>query len=360
MEIKKHYYWLDLIRFLAAFTVLLAHYRGAFFVEYRLLPENQKNILSTLFFFLTRLGEESVLIFFVMSGLLVGGRAIEKILNNKVDVAKYILDRSVRILLPLFASIVLVVIIDLIIGNRIPFLDILGSVLSFQGLFTDCYSNAPLWSLAYEIWFYVIMAGIMLLLKGKKEKNKLWGLVLVVLVLSFFTKLSTVYLFLWFIGAFVFFLSSFQGKRRSVVFLIFILLCFFMVLSQLTSESKTSLPILFSKLDKDLIKICLGLTAAIFISAMKDIKPVTEIGIYVEKIGSKLAKFSYSLYLTHYPLMYLLLAWGVPKSTELSLTSIMYFTLTISIAIVISYVMYFLAEKHTDSIKKYLSIKMNV
>ena len=33
-ENKVHYYWLDLVRFTAAFLVLICHFRGAFFVEY--------------------------------------------------------------------------------------------------------------------------------------------------------------------------------------------------------------------------------------------------------------------------------------------------------------------------------------
>ena len=41
---KKHFYWIDLFRFIAAFLVLLTHYRGMFFVEYGLLPENEHHI----------------------------------------------------------------------------------------------------------------------------------------------------------------------------------------------------------------------------------------------------------------------------------------------------------------------------
>ena len=78
LENKQHFYWLDLIRFLAAFEVVLCHYRGFFFVEYGLLPAEQQNIFSQIFYFATRLGHEAVLIFFVLSGLLVGGKALDK------------------------------------------------------------------------------------------------------------------------------------------------------------------------------------------------------------------------------------------------------------------------------------------
>ena len=53
-ENKVHYYWLDLVRFTAAFLVLICHFRGAFFVEYTLLPAEQKNPLIFAFYSLTR------------------------------------------------------------------------------------------------------------------------------------------------------------------------------------------------------------------------------------------------------------------------------------------------------------------
>ena len=51
-----HFYWLDLVRFLAAFAVMAGHFRGAFFVEYSLLPEAQQNIFVFIFYSVTRLG----------------------------------------------------------------------------------------------------------------------------------------------------------------------------------------------------------------------------------------------------------------------------------------------------------------
>ena len=100
---------------------MLAHYRGHFFVEYGLLPDNQKNIYTQILYFLTRLGGEPVLVFFVISGFLVGGTSIKKILDNNVNTQSYFIDRSVRILLPLLASSVMVIIINLITKVQIPF-----------------------------------------------------------------------------------------------------------------------------------------------------------------------------------------------------------------------------------------------
>src|SRR5215813_13613142 len=65
---------LDLLRGWAALIVLLVHVRGASFVEFGSLPPDQKTILVVVLFGLTRIGHEAVLIFFVLSGFLVGGK----------------------------------------------------------------------------------------------------------------------------------------------------------------------------------------------------------------------------------------------------------------------------------------------
>ena len=71
---RKHYPWLDLIRFIAAFAVMAGHYRGAFLPEYSDIPPEQRNISIFLFYTITHFPAEAVLLFFVLSGFLVGGK----------------------------------------------------------------------------------------------------------------------------------------------------------------------------------------------------------------------------------------------------------------------------------------------
>ena len=95
-ESREHYYWLDFIRFLAAFAVVTCHFRGAFFVDYSSLPAEQQTPHVFSFFFINRLGFEAVLIFFVLSGMLVGGKSFIKIAEGSFKVRDYVIDRSVR------------------------------------------------------------------------------------------------------------------------------------------------------------------------------------------------------------------------------------------------------------------------
>lgn len=352
---KRHYYWLDLLRFIAAFEVLATHYRGAFFVEYGLLPASQQNLFTSIIFFFTRLGEESVLIFFVLSGFLVGGKSLEKILADKVDIKSYTIDRFVRIMLPLIASVILVIIIDLIIGNQIPYVDILGSIFSLQGIFTNSYSNAPLWSLSYEVWFYVLMGCVMVMCRGQKKKVLILSFfILAIVVLIFTTKLAPKYLLIWLLGAFAYFLpQSNKSTSKTKLLLLTGLLLIALVLTQISSASR-SVSIGFSFLNRDMMSVLLAFTTCIFIHNIIQSVPQNKLATKIDKTGTKLSNFSYSLYLTHYPLISLLSFCGFPKSTSLNFKSISLYILEIIIALLIGYLVYLMSEKHTFEVKNFL------
>lgn len=70
---KVNYPWLDLMRYVAALLVVLGHFRADFFVNYDQLPASQHGGITQIIYVLTSLGHSSVLIFFVLSGYLVGG-----------------------------------------------------------------------------------------------------------------------------------------------------------------------------------------------------------------------------------------------------------------------------------------------
>ena len=97
---KLHFYWLDSLRFIAAFMVLLSHARNTFFPPFGELPVDQQNIFSMVFTMFCRMGHEAVIVFFVLSGFLVGGRGFERMKNGSMNVGSYAIDRFARICPP--------------------------------------------------------------------------------------------------------------------------------------------------------------------------------------------------------------------------------------------------------------------
>src|SRR5690348_5650474 len=106
-ERTSHYEWLDLVRFLAALLVVSAHVRGTVFREYSALAADSRNLAVASFFALTRLGHEAVIVFFVLSGYLVGGRAFERIARGRFVPGEYAVDRITRIWIPLVLALLL-------------------------------------------------------------------------------------------------------------------------------------------------------------------------------------------------------------------------------------------------------------
>jgi len=68
---------LNFLRWFAALMVVVGHLRSFLFVEYNLVEH--KTIFIKLFYFITGFGHQAVIIFFMISGYLVGGGSFEKI-----------------------------------------------------------------------------------------------------------------------------------------------------------------------------------------------------------------------------------------------------------------------------------------
>ena len=89
---REHLAWLDALRFIAAFLVLFCHSRNDFFLKYNYLPVDQQGIGAFVFYTLGRLGPEAVIVFFVLSGFLVGGKGLERIINGSFKLRGYVVD----------------------------------------------------------------------------------------------------------------------------------------------------------------------------------------------------------------------------------------------------------------------------
>lgn len=345
----QHYYWIDLIRFIAAFMVLASHYRGAFFVEYRLLPPEYQNPIVFMFYCFTRLGHEAVLIFFVLSGFLVGGKALDRIHNDCFKPYNYALDRSVRILLPLVSSLIIAVIIEEISGVPLRMRDLIGNILSLQGIFCPPYFDT-LWSLSYEVWFYIAILGIGLCISRRRPLKSILGLLVVTICSLVFCKLNAYYLFIWLMGAFVYF---YPKIRYNWILTTSILASFILIaLLQLTSDSNYLNSIIIEpQMWHPIIEVVFGFTFSIFIVCAIQYPPQNQFTSVINKFGSKLAAFSYTLYLVHIPFRDLLIYLGAPKFSVINLHSLTLFSSWILLAILFSYAIYYLFERNTSRVK---------
>ena len=139
--------------------------------------------------------------FFVLSGFLVGGRGFERIKDGTMHVGSYAIDRLARIP-PLLAAILFYYITSLVIsGTPFSWTTAIGNLFSLQGICCESLVS-PFWSLSYEVWFYIVLGALALLLRAKKDYKMLLCLIVFVSTLSVFVMgLKMHYLLIWMMGA---------------------------------------------------------------------------------------------------------------------------------------------------------------
>jgi len=227
--------------------------------------------------------------------------------------------------------------------------------MSLQGIMCPV-SFETLWSLSYEVWFYILICAFGYILSNSGKWKVLVGLMTFTICMIVFTKLDVYYLFIWIIGALGFFIAPYRNRAVCITSIILTLIVLGVL--QITSETQITMSEkLISSNSRPIIKVCFGSIFYICLSQIIQYAPLSRIGIKLNNLGTKLAAFSYTLYLTHIPIRDLLCYLGAPKSTSLTPHSIALYILWLCIALMTAYGVYYLFERNTTVIKKWLRNK---
>jgi peptidoglycan/LPS O-acetylase OafA/YrhL len=351
---KKHFYWLDWIRFLAAFVVVFAHAKQNIFGDYVQLAAISKTTATAFFYFFFRLGNESVIVFFVLSGFLVGGLSIERILQGTFDLASYSIDRGVRIYMPLIPALVLSGIIALCTGKSLNGWEFVGNLLQLQGVLVDNFaSNGPLWSLAYECWYYLAIPCFFLFFTRKQQWH-IW-LASIVVFFAIFTKLEVVYLFCWFIGA-LFYFNRPKNHCLLDLSLAAVLILLGLAFSQLNTASRSIQVSQYADIIPGgaVSQLIFATGCAFFIRAAAISKPHRIFIQKIESYGTFLASFSYTLYLIHYPILRILAPYFKLNDGIIDYYAIVKLGIAVMICLISAYLFYLLFERNTTIVKQWV------
>src|SRR5580704_2852923 len=301
-----HWPFLDLVRFGAALLVLFGHARGLYFESITRVPD--AGIGTRLFYLLTGLHYEGVMLFFVVSGFLVGGSVWRNIEGRRFDARLYLINRFSRIYLVLIPALVLVFLVEVLGGNLLAqtrfyamrplfpsevadgwtWNQIPCHLAALQGVACAPWgADPPLWSLGWE-WLFYLIAPVLFAIWLLPLRPLLRGITFACLCASLVTLLGIGQWLLWFgiwlAGAG----ASLVASRRELPILAGLaglLLCAIALVL-----SRTALvPGLIADLG-------VGLGLAIAVSCRK----LANAAI-LESIAARGAAFSYSLYLIHLP-----------------------------------------------------------
>ncbi|MFG1279433.1 acyltransferase family protein [Xanthobacter autotrophicus] len=181
----RFFQWLDLFRWLAALAVVFTHANNRFFTKVLSLPPTERSIGHYAFAIVSGFGWPAVMIFFVLSGYLVGGIWILKYQkDNNYSVVDYAVARLTRLWIVLIPAILLTFVFNIIgihlfNGMETGIYTLYGSegnvtllhdawtascnIAFFQSALCFQYGgNGALWSLFNEFWYYVAFPFVLL------------------------------------------------------------------------------------------------------------------------------------------------------------------------------------------------------
>jgi hypothetical protein len=219
--------FLNASRWIAAFLVVLGHvFSISISMDHYYDIPDRSLLLRGLHFF-SGFGHIAVIVFFVISGFLVGGRAILRSLNQEFRVTDYFSHRFSRIYTVFIPALIVGYIIDWSgikffnssgvyihpeqfygnpLGNDITkhlsLKIFVGNLMQLQTITVSSLgSNGPLWSLANEWWYYVVFALCMIAYRSGRVLTRVvagGAIVAMVMVLPLTISLWFV---IWGVGA---------------------------------------------------------------------------------------------------------------------------------------------------------------
>ncbi|MCI4663590.1 MAG: acyltransferase [Neomegalonema sp.] len=350
---KEHYPWLDWLRFLAALLVVLVHTRSVSFVAYGELPASDQNPLVAIFFLITRLGDQAVMAFFVLSGFLVGGRAIERLAHGAFRPADYMLDRVTRIMTPLVPALIFAAIVGVLVGRGFDASGFACNLVSLQGVFCKPYAtNIPLWSLAYEMWFYILVwiVGAAIVAQRFTTLTIVAGAVGLII----FTQLQAVYLFCWLVGALAY---GFRPTKPSWIeaAVALVLMGIGVVGEQAALESKSfAVEELRAWLPSHSASQIYWSTGIALLMRQALTLPARSPRMKkLDAWGATLAGPSYSLYLTHLPTLFVIDYIAFEKAASLSFMGVGQFVVRVALCLLVAWLFYWAFERHTGEIRRW-------
>jgi peptidoglycan/LPS O-acetylase OafA/YrhL len=310
---------LDLIRGVAALAVMLYHLRGLLFVDYPSLAS--KSLLSSGLYAVTGYGHEAVIIFFVLSGYFIGASVMESVGKVQWSWRTYLVSRITRLQLVLFPALLLGALWDRI-GMKIPqaallyyggvykfyvpsvalrstFPVFVGNLFFLQSIVSPVFgSNGPLWSLSYEFWYYIVFPALILTTATwVGTRIRILYAFLALFLLWFIGLQLSFYFLIWLAGALVGRLPQPARFKSAFPVLPWLAGLIFVGTLAWSRTHRLSLDLLTDYI----VAFCFALWLYTFLLGSRGEAPPAY--VYGAK---KLAGFSYTLYLTHFPALLLL------------------------------------------------------
>jgi peptidoglycan/LPS O-acetylase OafA/YrhL len=356
-----------MIRGIAALEVCIGHLRGFFLVDYQ---QTSGGLAAKLFYLFTGLHYQAVMIFFVLSGFLVGGSVVRAKERGTWRWEGYLLRRLCRLWIVIVPALLLTLCWDLLgahfnpaaykgayypqllsgpwAGNdHLTLNNFLGNLVFLQEITVKPFgTNGPLWSLANEFWYYLLFPlGLQAVLRAESLVARLVALLLIVAIcfLLWGTPIMPLGL-IWLFGVAAFLALDHPATSRvasswpvGVAALI--------VLAAALLASRTQL-----RFGGD---FAIG---AAFAAALPFLARAGASSSAYRRTGFILSEMSYTLYLVHFPV----LAWVYftfvgPGQWAFGLASIATLAGILVMLVIYAAAIWWLFERNTDRVRAFVA-----
>lgn len=365
---------LNAIRGAAALVVLIGHTRSLFFSSFTAhVPAPSQHLQQGIGSGSVQIsmGNEAVIVFFVLSGYLVGGSAIRDLNNGTWSWKKYLLLRLTRLWIVLMPALLFGILVDHTglrvfhgnfsiytgppglcvapcnVADRLLPKVVAGNMFFLQTIFVaTAGTNNALWSLANEFWYYLAFPMCLLTVRTDQSivRRVCWATLLLAIGVLVGKGIFLLF-FVWLLGALISVLPL-EAPRQAARIGSCVLATIFLVLT--ITVRRIHLSYYGAEW---VIAVCFSMWLYLLLHRTEVAQPTIYKGI-----ADFLSRISYTLYLVHLPLAIFLCAcintpWRHWDKTPSHLAA---FILLNLVLVLFSYAFYLAFEANTDRIRRAL------
>lgn len=359
-ENYQHSVLISALRSLAALQVVAAHLRGELFPSLKTVADPSLWYQGLAFF--TGFSHIAVVIFFLLSGWLVGGSLLNK-LGEPNCMISYAIDRLTRMWIVLVPAFVLTLAIGTITqtvdpgrisyapDNEYSWSTFWGNLFGLQGMAVPRFGgNFSLWSLANEMWYYALFPLLLLPVIAQRGITKVAGLAACALIGYLLLFDLMLYFLIWLLG--VLFSRIRIEMGRAARFVLIIVILGLAVHFRLSGSIGTLVAATFTE---DLLFSVLFLC---LLSSLQFPADRARMGNRLAKLAGLLAPFSFTLYVIHYPLIHLAEFLHGPAGTQTLSTSdpasLLVYAALFAAIVVFAYLFHLPFEAHTYRLRRFV------
>jgi len=355
---------LDAVRALAATAVVLEHAQGLFFLPY---ARSVHGPMITLFYLIHFIGRPAVMIFFVLSGYLVGTSALRAQRLGKFSWSNYLLSRTTRLYVVLLPALLMTALIDglgrwtlktrplyLTLWENSPdhtiasldtFPIFLGNLLFLQNILVPPFgSDGSVWSLPNEFWYYMLFPTIALIFFGHSRRLIHLSVAAGIAILCYGPILML--FFVWIAGVCVGWAAENRPIQTRIARRI-------IVSTSLVAIALAIFAQTLHRIGGFALDFAFTLPASLLLWALLSAPPRSE-NAYA-KTAIFFSEMSYSLYLTHLPLitmLFVLMTRG--EQWPVDTRHVLLFLVPVGASFVFAYITYWLFESRTDIVRRWI------